>query len=74
MTNDLVITYRYDDLMLEITHEGKSGDLALLQGTILQSSETWRDMVSQAFYLASLEETVVTEVEIPEEDNKDDLP
>jgi hypothetical protein len=74
MTNDLIISFGYDDMRLEISHEGKAGDLALLQASLLQAAETWRDMVSQAFFLENLDsnstETVIT---TENEDTPDDL-
>ena len=73
MNSDLSISYRYDDLCLEIVHEGQAGNLALLQATLLQTAETWRDMVNQAMLIEAQnaeQEEVISEIEDEELENE----
>jgi hypothetical protein len=47
--DNLIVQVLFDDLRLVIIHEGCSGDLALLQGTLLQVPARWRELIAETF-------------------------
>ena len=46
---DLQVHVRFDDLQLSIVHEGESGNLQILQGTLLQLGAAWRGVLTETF-------------------------
>jgi hypothetical protein len=46
---DLHVHVRFDDLQLSIVHEGRAGDLALQQATLLQLPSAWLEILTETF-------------------------
>ena len=49
ITGDLHVCLVFDDLRLQIVHEGKAGDMLITQSTILQMIEAWPEVLAQTF-------------------------
>lgn len=46
---DLHVCLIFDDLRLQIVHEGMAGNLPVTQATILQMVEAWPEVLAQTF-------------------------
>ena len=56
--NDLVIQILFDELRIIVCHEGKAGDLALQQATIMQMTQEWRELVASTFTITKAPDEV----------------
>ena len=46
---DLHVMAMLDELRLAVVHEGRAGDLALTQATLMQIADQWREVVAATF-------------------------
>jgi hypothetical protein len=53
--DNLIVQVLFDDLRLVIIHEGRSGDLALLQGTLMNIPGRWRELIAETFTITHAE-------------------
>jgi len=47
--SDLVVQVIFDELRLVVCHEGKAGDMALTQATVMTMAAEWRSLVADTF-------------------------
>jgi hypothetical protein len=52
---DLIIQVSFNDMCLTVNHEGRSGDHALMQATLLQLPDRWRETIAATFTITAAE-------------------